>query len=274
MNSDKLDFTLKIVTAIGTLCAAIFIPLVIHLNGEKNRANEEKNRESQIYAQIMSQREQSDSSLRAQMFNTLIGSYFSQGVRKDPDEQIMYLYLLTLNFQEFFDARPLFEELDTQLTGEKRKKLLDIAREVADRQINLLTKPDNEPIEMTLCVEATEECDNMDTFALKTKTRSFPFEVVLRNVGSSEVRIRVRSAEAGFNFKTIEFGVSYFDTPFMNNTKLINGSRFAFVLKNVDTNRKTATVRVVTFPEEYMSLRDRPYFDEMLSRLGERRKSE
>jgi hypothetical protein len=40
------------------------------------------------------------------------------------------------------------------------------------------------------------------------------------------------------------------------------------VLRNADPTRKIATIEVVTFPEEYMNLRDRPYFDEMLSRLG------
>jgi hypothetical protein len=40
------------------------------------------------------------------------------------------------------------------------------------------------------------------------------------------------------------------------------------VLQNVDPTRKIATIEVVSFPPEYMNLRDRPYFDEMLSRLG------
>jgi len=54
----------------------------------------------------------------------------------------------------------------------------------------------------------------------------------------------------------------------MNNTKLVDGSRFSFVLRNADPTRKIAAIEVVTFPNEYMNLRDRPYFDEMLSRLG------
>lgn len=261
---DKMDLVTKIVTAVGALLAGIFIPIVIHYN-------EEKNRETQLYVQIMTQREQSDSALRSQMFNSLISSYFGQEILKDPDKQMMYLHLLTLNFQEFFDARPLFEDLDKRISGEKRERLLAIARDAADRQVNLLTKPENEPVDMTLCVEETEECGRMDTFTLKgNRRRTFPFAVVLRDVGPSDIRVRVSAAEESFNFKTIEFGVSYFDTPFMNNTKLIDGSRFAFVLKNVDPDRKKATIEVVTFPEEYMNLRDRPYFDEMLSRLGEK----
>ena len=260
--NSRFDLITKVVTAIGALLAGIFIPVVIHYN-------EEKNRETQLYVQIMTQREQSDSALRSQMFNSLISSYFGQEILRDPEKQMMYLHLLTLNFQEFFDARPLFEDLDKRITAEQRGRLLSIARDAADRQVNLLTKPDNEPVEMTLCAEETEDCKRMDTFTLKgKKSRSYQFAVLLRDVASSEIRVRVSSAGGSFNFKTIEFGVSYFDTPFMNNTKLIDGSRFSFVLKNLDQVRQKATIEVVTFPEEYMNLRDRPYFDEMLSRLG------
>ena len=108
----------------------------------------------------------------------------------------------------------------------------------------------------------------MQAFTLKGKNASYPFSVRLQDVKPSEIRVRVSSADESFNFKTIEFTMSYFDTPFMNNTKLVDGSRFSFVLRNADPARKLATLEVVVFPSEYMNLRDRPYFDEMLSRLG------
>lgn len=266
--TSRFDIITKVVTAIGALLAGIFIPVVINYNQEKNR-------ETQLYVQIMTQREQSDSALRSQMFNSLISSYFGQDIIRDPEKQMMYLYLLTLNFQEFFDARPLFEDLDNRVTPAQRSRLIAIARDAADRQVNMLTKPENEPIEMTLCVEENEGCKRMDTFTIKgKKDHSYQFSALLRQVSSSEARVRVSSAEGSFNFKTVEIGVSYFDTPFMNNTKLIDGSRFSFVLKNMDPVRQMATIEVVTFPEEYMNLRDRPYFDEMLSRLGAKSRGE
>ncbi|MCC7203156.1 MAG: hypothetical protein IT393_10925 [Nitrospirae bacterium] len=266
--TSRFDIITKTVTAIGALLAGIFIPVVINYNQEKNR-------ETQLYVQIMTQREQSDSALRSQMFNSLISSYFGQDIVRDPEKQMMYLHLLTLNFQEFFDARPLFEDLDNKVTPAQRSRLISIARDAADRQVNMLTKPENEPIEMILCVEETEGCKRMDTFTIRGKKKSsFKFSVLLRQVSSSEARVRVSSAEDSFNFKTVEIGVSYFDTPFMNNTKLIDGSRFSFVLRNMDPVRQMATIEVVTFPEEYMNLRDRPYFDEMLSRLGSKEHSQ
>lgn len=261
--SRNLDLLSKAVTAIGALLAGVAIPIVIN-------HNQEKNRETQLYVQIMTQREQSDSSLRSQMFNALIGSYFGEDILKDPEKQMMYLHLLTLNFQEFFDARPLFEDLNRRVNPEQKARLLAIARDAADRQVNLLTKPNNEPIELRLCVESSSDCQNMGTFNLKGRDETYPFAVRLQDVGPSEIKVRVSSAGENFNFKTIEFTMSYFDTPFMNNTKLVDGSRFSFVLRNADPQRKIASLEVVTFPDEYMNLRDRPYFDEMLSRLGEK----
>lgn len=261
---NKLDLVAKIATALGALFAGVFIPIVLNYNQEKNR-------ETQLYVQVMTQREQSDSALRSQMFTSLISSYFGQDIKTDPEKQMTYLNLLTLNFQEFFDARPLFEDLNKKLTGPQREELIAIAQNTADRQVNLLTKPENEPTEITLCLEGSN-CSKMDAFTVIGKQKKpFPFHVVLLGVTPSEARVRVSSAEEGFNFKTVEFDVSYFDTPFMDNTKLIDGSRFSFVLRNIDSIRKKVTLEVITFPQEYMNLRDRPYFDEMLWRLGKQK---
>lgn len=257
----RLDLTFKAVTAIGALLAGVFIPVAINYNQEKNR-------ETQLYVQTMTQREQSDSTLRSQMFNALITSYFGTDVLRDPEKQMTYLHLLTLNFQEFFDARPLFDDLNKRVDPEQRARLLSIARSAADRQVNLLTKPDNEPVEMNLCIDASEDCPRMQSFNLKGKGGTYPFAVRLLDVSPTEIQVRLSSADEKFNFKTIEFQVSYFDTPFMDNTKLVDGSRFSFVLRNADPQRKIASMELVVFPEEYMNLRDRPYFDEMLSRLG------
>ncbi len=258
---NRLEIILKATTAVGALLEGVFIPIVINLIHEKKR-------ETQLSVQIMMQREQSDSALRSQMFNSLIGSYFGKDILSDPEKQMMYLHLLTLNFQEFFDARPLYEDLDKRVNPEQRKRLLEIARNAADRQVNLLTKPNNEPMEMQLCIQETDDCKKMNTFSMQGQKDTYTFATRILSVTQSQIRVRVSSADEKFNFKTIEFNVSYFDTPFMNNTKLVDGSRFSFVLRNADPDRKMATIEIVVFPEEYMNLRDRPYFDEMLSKLG------
>lgn len=155
-----------------------------HLNGEKNRQN-------QLYAQIMSQREQSDSTLRAQMFDSLIKSYLGGKVEKDPDKQIVYLHLLALNFQEFFDAKPLFEELDKKLPEEKREELRKIAKKIASKQVALLTRPEDEIPDLSLTLVEGEGKTNQDEFKLKAAGSSFTFGVELLSIGLSSAKVRV-----------------------------------------------------------------------------------
>jgi len=271
MDKERIELITKVVTALGAILAGIAIPIVINLNAERNR-------QSQLYVQIMSQREQSDSGLRQKMFGDLITSYLGKGVENDPEKQIMYLYLLSLNFQEFFDAKPLFEDLDRKLKGRDLARLQDIAREISSRQINLLTRPGKEATELTLCLKAREDCESMSAFKVTGRTRSYLFNIEMLDVGASDVGVRVslspdEAAGERVAFKPIEFDVSYYDMPFMSNTRLMDGTRFALVLKYIDSKAQAAVLRVVTFPEEYMSLRDRPYFDEMLLKIGSSEKT-
>ena len=93
-----------------------------------------------------------------------------------------------------------------------------------------------------------------------------------------------------------KFTVSYFDMPYMDNTRLYEGERFSIVLKAICTEEnkdenclipvlsnpscnlcggKTrctrypyAVFQIVVFKEEFMTLRDRPLFEEMLRRIS------
>ena len=63
----------------------------------------------------------------------------------------------------------------------------------------------------------------------------------------------------------LSFQVSFFDMPYMDNTRLYNGKRFSLVLSNIlDQN---AIVKVVEFREEFMSLRDRPYIEQIFNKI-------
>ncbi len=141
----------------------------------------------------------------------------------------------------------------------------------------MLNKPDHKPVELMLCGEQQDDCRNTAAFSIKGLQRAYSFNVELLDVGASAVSLRVSPAQEGaqpesFDFKPIEFEVSYYDTPFMNNTRLTDGSRFAITLRNSDPASRMAVLKIVIFPEEFMSLRDRPYFDEILARVREEKK--
>ena len=65
------------------------------------------------------------------------------------------------------------------------------------------------------------------------------------------------------------FEVSAFDLPYMDNIKLSDGSRFSLVLKSVWGD--TAEIGAIRFKNDFITLRDRPLFEEMLKKLDKSR---
>jgi hypothetical protein len=61
--------------------------------------------------------------------------------------------------------------------------------------------------------------------------------------------------------------VSRFDLPYMDNTKMSDGSRFALVLRAVDLVANAVEIEAIRFRNDFISLRDRPYFEEMIQKL-------
>lgn len=68
----------------------------------------------------------------------------------------------------------------------------------------------------------------------------------------------------------VDFRLNHYDAPFIDNTKLSNNVRFAITYKGIITDDKgmnAVEMKIIFFPETYMSSRDRPYLDEMLQHL-------
>ena len=102
-----LETVAKLLPGIGAVIAGILIPLVIQTSGEKSRNH-------QLYAEIVSRREVSDTELRAKMFENLIKSFFGDSNGKQTNSQkLTLLRLLALNFHEFFNLEPLFDQLES-----------------------------------------------------------------------------------------------------------------------------------------------------------------
>jgi len=64
-----------------------------------------------------------------------------------------------------------------------------------------------------------------------------------------------------------EFYLGWYDFPMIDNTRLANGLRCAVTLSNFSPSM--ADVTTVCFPGEYASLKDRPYYDEVIEKLQE-----
>jgi hypothetical protein len=58
------------------------------------------------------------------------------------------------------------------------------------------------------------------------------------------------------------FDVSYFDFPMIDNTRLVGGDRCAIVLNGF--SNYSADITVVMFPGAYASLKEKPYYNEVI----------
>ena len=80
------------------------------------------------------------------------------------------------------------------------------------------------------------------------------------------VRLEARACEkSGHGDPRATFDVSYFDFPMIDNTRLANAWRCAVVLTNYAAS--AAELTTICFPGEYASLKDRPYYDEVIQKL-------
>src|SRR3989454_232293 len=128
---DWIEASAKVVGAVAMLVIAVF-------------ANSLQGRLTGI--SIQSQREQAESQLRANMFNSLISPL--AGSQKDgnmsADREVLLTELLALNFHENFELKPLMEDAAERLatetivrsntSGDPRERLWSIARRIAERQ--------------------------------------------------------------------------------------------------------------------------------------------
>ncbi len=127
---DWLDVAAKLIGAV----AVAAITLIVH--GYESKMS---------LTTLQSQREQAESNLRAGMLHDLVEPIIgrpAQGEGIDPDRERLLVELLTLNFHNHFEFKPLLLEVDGRLAAKGRQagreSLESVARRVSDRQINML----------------------------------------------------------------------------------------------------------------------------------------
>jgi hypothetical protein len=283
--------------------------------------------------QIMTEREKSDTTIRERMFDTLLTNYLGEFTDDEQDSEksfrkrIMFLDLLSLNFQEYLNAKPLFEDLSGRLGRAVRNathpadketylvlqnEVKKVAARIASKQaatlssIGLTRELSLDMQEMSLrCVRLYDVTDRKEIqdgkpLSLIDITDQLPcnetspaeaalmdvaphgqgspsIDIELLELGDSSATVEVTPYEEFFNSdgvltgmrqgKRMVFEVSFFDLPYMDNTELFDGSRFSLVLKGIAPDGQAAKFSAVIFKEGFMTLRDRPLFEEMLHTL-------
>jgi hypothetical protein len=290
---DKIQIVMQ---PLGGLITALTIALVSYIGS--NYLNSRQNNESKIrlYTELMSSREQSESALRKDMFNSILGTILKDS--RSLDENILQLELLAYNFHESLNLMPLFLYMDRQIAGEKnlrlkgeyRKRLYKMADDVISKQISSLegaatretmfiTFPGDSigykpGLSQELAMDWKDTKVFYDTVRVGNTTNVYKRVVFLKalgyNVDEKTVNVRM-DIETSVNDKfvnmvTQEFTIDYFQFPMIDNTRLSNDMRCAVVMRDFDYPN-FIEVDILYFPGSHSSLKEKPYYDEVVKKL-------
>jgi hypothetical protein len=287
---EKADVILK---PVGGILTALAVALVGIIGSQILERRQAMNTEAQLYAQLMSQREGAETSLRKDMFNSIIGSFLKPKAA-GYEEKVLNLELLVYNFHEALDLAPLFKSVYSQVSKSTKpdksdymRRLEEAADEVKNKQIAALedsggggkldamidfTKLKENPRGMTVINGTIPLLTNKGASNEPLKT-NFTVEALLVDQSSRRIRVKleVKTPKNGTKDEIEStyalFWISPFDFPMIDNTRLPHGQRCSIVLRKWGANQPSAQMTLVYFPGSRASLKEKPFFDEAMSDL-------
>jgi hypothetical protein len=248
---------------------------------------------ARLYAELMSKREEADSNLRKDMFNSIIGTFLEKPEKAGFNEKLLKLELLSYNFHEALDLGPLFKHVYRQISqshGEGTDELLvrleRAARDATSKQIEALEEGGGKldgTIDLGELYQNLGGVKVLDGTARLTTGHSSPsyeerhFEVQALSANSEKKEIRLQlkirtpqqpNGNADANADAVDkiFVVKYFDFPMIDNIRLSHGQRCAIILRNFEgtDTEGSAEITLVYFPGSRASLKEKPFYDEVL----------
>jgi hypothetical protein len=270
-----------------------------------------------LYAEMMGRREEADSNLRKDMFNSILNTFMA----KDPNsrttaeeqirQQILSLELLAYNFHESLDIAPLFKDVGRRIPGDQsaistdlRGRLESVALQVIEHQLTALSDvgsvergdalpdkikdfqahimfgaraipdPNVKPGE-----GASRVCLSMEATDGTRHYRQFILELIGYNPEARDVQVRLYVSrvltgeqcqqptldlQAQREIDT-NFVVGLFDFPMIDNTRLSGSERCSVSLTALNPN--VVSLTLAYFPASRASLKDKPYYDEVIRDL-------
>lgn len=278
---DKIDILMH---PVGGLLTAIAIALLgfITSNALNQRQTVETN--TRLYTELMSRREESESALRKDMCVSIINSFVNPQ-DKGLDNSMLNLEMLAYNFHESLNLKPLFMEMrrrvahaqaEAQTAADKERdleysnRLESMAREIVRREMVVLEGV-GKRFDRTIDLSGDPEGTSLDpgTLTLDGVETTFSIDVLSVDRENHEIEIGLGidtpDPELGRQTKVATFGVSYYDFPMIDNTRLAGGQRCSVVLNSMSD--QSADITLVLFPGSYASLKEKPYYNEVIESI-------
>ncbi|MCX6246674.1 MAG: hypothetical protein NTW10_02975 [Bacteroidetes bacterium] len=325
---EKADIILR---PFGALITALTIAFVSYAASDYLSKNQEKDARTKLYTELMTKREDSESALRKDMFNSIMNNILKDKASATLDEKILQLELLTYNFHESLNLMPLFEYLNRCNNEETKSpalrqaykyRLIKMSKATIAKQISTLEAVSS-PITLTY-VDTLFPYKNKKEYKTNSEFKARIDELYEQNStalngtdpfctypdsvfngkswdslqqvvrikildydttdASVKVRLTIQTNYPGKNRapempRQTEFMVNYFEFPMIDNTRLKNDMRLAVVLNSlISEDRFTNSgqpagksnrieLKVIYFPGSRSSLKEKPYFDDIVSKL-------
>ncbi len=274
---DRWDKFAVFLQPLGGLFTALSVAAVGLAGTNMLERQQTKTTDTRLYSELMSQREQAESNLRKDMLVSVIQSYLA------PDAgaisaRLLHLELLAYNFHDSLDLKPLFLDLGRQIQTTKHpdrasylQRLRRVGREIGDRQrfaLELRGDSFRRTVDLAELDAAGRAGVALDpaTLTIDGTTSEVALRVLGANRETEQLVLRLEVSSAAIPDVTrAEFEVGFFDFPMIDSTRLANGQRCAVMLGAF--GQDTADLVTVCFPGEYASLKDRPYYDEVVRQL-------
>jgi len=265
---------------VGGALAALAVAVVGIRGSQVINERQAADTNARLYSELMSRREEAESSLRKDMFVSIIDSF----LRPQPGDlgsMVLNLELLAYNFHESLNLKPLFLDLQRRLREtsqanreEYRQRIDRVAREITARQLFSLEghgdsfrrSVDLEDLERTGRFGQELDAEEVQVDGTRVVVRVRVLELDRANQ-QLIIRLEVSPAEGGpeLTESRATFQVGFYDFPLIDNTRLANGMRCAVTLSA--WSKSNADLTTTCFPGEYASLKDRPYIDEVMKKL-------
>lgn len=285
---DAWDKLAIILAPLGGLLTAVAVASLGILGSRALESQQSSEAKLRLYSELMSRREESEATLRKEMFQSIIGSFFDQSA-SSLDVRLLKMELLAQNFHEALNLTPLFLYLRREIAqassgGRERRiyedRLSSLAREVTRKQMIVLESAGRRHDWTLLLSDSlldgskSEQLDDV-TQTLDGVERRYRLTVLRADTAQRELRVGLEIEtkaqqslpESESGRYAVEFDVGFFSSPMIDNTRLSNDQRVAIIL--TDMNEAGANLSLVYFPGSRASLREKPYYEEILRKLAE-----
>jgi len=218
------------------------------------------------------------------------------------EEKVLNLELLVSNFHESLNLKPLFIHLkkliyanvkdkeDKDRKQEFIERINKIAKEITRKQMLVLEgagKSFSKQIVFDKFYNNREKNEVYPLYpneTLKVKGIERIFRIVVLAIDKTKQEIKVRLEviteskldEEEDTYIACEFTVGFFDFPMIDNTRLSHDQRCAVVLTDFykpDSANPIANIMIFAFPGSHASLKEKPYYEEIVHNLLNARKN-